>query len=402
MALGATYYVAGTGSDSNPGTLSQPFLTFRKSVGLLQPGDTLYIRGGTWTEQIDLQGPNTTGTPGNYITISGYPGETVTIQYTDTIEHGYGPIKARGKRGWLIFDNLVLDGINGTNQSGWSIRDGNHHFILRNLEIRNFKANGLYIEADNITIQNNRIHHQVSDCGCTGERWYGIYFHHGSDGLIDGNEIHGNPGGGIQSYPGPISKLIIRNNSLHHNNTLASSQVEGLIVFQGKSTNGEIINNVQIYNNLVYMNGANQPDPGYSGGIRVSNGASNIKILNNTIYGNKGYGVNIQGGPGGLPLNTTVQNNIMFKNTLQQVVDAGIGSIIDHNLTTDPQFVNPGSYNFTLRIGSPAIDAGVRIGMVTTDMANISRPQGVEYDIGAYEMTSDTASPAKPRELAIK
>ena len=42
----ATYYVATNGSDSNPGTLSQPWLTIQKGFNSISPGDILYIRGG--------------------------------------------------------------------------------------------------------------------------------------------------------------------------------------------------------------------------------------------------------------------------------------------------------------------------------------------------------------------
>ncbi|RPI06083.1 MAG: T9SS C-terminal target domain-containing protein [Ignavibacteriae bacterium] len=44
------YFVATTGVDTNPGTIDLPFLTLAKAVGLatLLPGDTIYIRGGTY------------------------------------------------------------------------------------------------------------------------------------------------------------------------------------------------------------------------------------------------------------------------------------------------------------------------------------------------------------------
>jgi uncharacterized repeat protein (TIGR02059 family) len=44
----ATYYVATNGSDSNPGTLAQPWLTIQKGFSSIAPGDILYIRGGTY------------------------------------------------------------------------------------------------------------------------------------------------------------------------------------------------------------------------------------------------------------------------------------------------------------------------------------------------------------------
>ena len=44
----AEYYVATTGSDSNPGTQASPFATLTKGVSSAGAGDTVYIGGGTY------------------------------------------------------------------------------------------------------------------------------------------------------------------------------------------------------------------------------------------------------------------------------------------------------------------------------------------------------------------
>jgi len=50
-------------------------------------------------------------------------------------------------------------------------------------------------------------------------------------------------------------------------------------------------------------------------------------------------------------------------------------------------FVNAGNGDFHLLVGSPAINAGVNLGSpYNTDINNISRPQGIAYDIGALEL----------------
>src|SRR5678816_3330665 len=73
----ATYYVATTGDDAyacaTARTITTPLRTIAAGVACLNPGDTLYIRSGTWTEQIDMNGKS--GTAGNYLTIAAYPGE---------------------------------------------------------------------------------------------------------------------------------------------------------------------------------------------------------------------------------------------------------------------------------------------------------------------------------------
>jgi parallel beta-helix repeat protein len=399
-AEAAIFYVAQNGNDSNSCAVSQniasPKLTFASAVPCLNPGDTLYIRAGTYNQQLDLQGPNKTGTLGNYITIAGYPGEKPTIQYTEGT-NSYGPIKARGDLGWLIFDNLIIDGALSGNGTGWAIRDGNHDFILRNLEIKNFHQVGILVGGNNIQILNSKIHHQVSECGCSGERWYGIYFHHGTNGVLEGNEIYNNPGGGIHAYPGTITNLVIRGNSIHDNGYLDSSPVGGMVVAEDGV---QSVTGVQVYNNLVYRNGVGQSIVNGSNGIRVSTGADGTKVWNNTVYRNNGSGVNIQKGTVA-PTNTVVQNNIVFANTAAQIVDAGVGSTINHNLTNDPNFVNAAAFDFKLQPSSPAIDAGTPLSQITTDFRKAARPQGVTHDIGAYEVGTSVA-PAPPRNLSVR
>lgn len=381
IAKSATYYVSLSGSDANVGTsTSSPFRTFAKSTRSLRPGDTLYIRSGVWTEQLDLMANNTSGTSGSYIKISGYPGETVTLRYADSITSGYGPIKARGARGYLIFENLILDGINSTNKTGWQFPDGNHHFTLRNLVIKNFKFNGLYIGGgNNIQIINCTINNQISLSKSTGERWYGIYFHHGSNGLIQGNKIYGNPGGGIHAYPGPISNLIIRGNAVYNNNTLAASSVGGILVWGTSSSS--IVSSTQIYNNLVYRNGTSSSGP--ASGILLGYYTQGTKVWNNTVYGNKSYGLQI--GYNTTVSGTVVQNNITYSNSAGNYINKGSSTTYTNNITTDPKFVNASSSNFQLQSTSPAINKGVYLSSVPIDYKNTPRPRGTSHDVGGYE-----------------
>ena len=111
VASAATYYVATTGSDSNPGSVSAPWRTIRFAVSRLSAGDTLYIRGGLYTgatDNIDSQSATVpSGTSwANAITISGYPGETATLQPPDW----YPGIRlTTGAPSYLIFQDLTID-----------------------------------------------------------------------------------------------------------------------------------------------------------------------------------------------------------------------------------------------------------------------------------------------------
>ena len=114
-------------------------------------------------------------------------------------------------------------------------------------------------------------------------------------------------------------------------------------------------------------------------GIRLVN-TSGAKVWNNTVYGNKTYGLQI--GPGS---STVVQNNILYSNGRGNYSNQGSGTTYANNLTTDPGFVDASSSNFNLRSSSPAINKGVVLSSVPNDYKNISRPRGASHDIGGYE-----------------
>jgi hypothetical protein len=71
-------------------------------------------------------------------------------------------------------------------------------------------------------------------------------------------------------------------------------------------------------------------------------------------------------------------------------------------MLTDPKFVDAASRNFRLQSGSGAIDAGVALSNVTTDISGTARPQGSSYDIGAFEFaTTISSAPAPPKNVRV-
>jgi len=76
-AFAKDYYVATTGSDSNPGTMDQPFATVQKGADTAVAGDTVYLRGGTYplTSTVAF-GTADGGANGNYVRYLAYTGET--------------------------------------------------------------------------------------------------------------------------------------------------------------------------------------------------------------------------------------------------------------------------------------------------------------------------------------
>lgn len=397
-ASGAIYYV-----QISPGTpaanctqaqdIATPHDTIAEGVACMTAGDTLYLRGGTYpsNQRVDLQSPTVkTGTSSAWITIAGYPGERPILQYADTIINGYGPIKARGNIAYVRFENITLDGVNTTAGTRWQIRDGNHHFTLSNLEIKNFPGS-LIVTGNDVQIINCDIHATTSPTAVV----YGIYFESGSNGLIDGNHIYDNNGGGIHVFPGPVSNLVIRNNRVHHNNYAASGSVPGILVYEDidYKSGTAIIDGVDIYNNVVYENGVDKPS-GTAGGIRVANGAANVRVLNNTVVGNNGYGISVYADGNGPPVDTIVQNNITTNNIGDDYSNTGTNTTVGYNACTAAEscgstgkvtlssstepFVDSANDDYRLKQGmNPVRDAGTSVSV---------RPSPVDgTDIGADE-----------------
>lgn len=77
MGKGPAFFVdPAKGDDKQPGSKSKPWKTLGHSVKQLKPGDTLYLRGGTYHERVVV---TVSGTPERPITIRSYRGELAIL-----------------------------------------------------------------------------------------------------------------------------------------------------------------------------------------------------------------------------------------------------------------------------------------------------------------------------------
>lgn len=395
--VGTTYNIATracTGSDS------YAYNDFATAIPTLVPGDTMRIRGAIYTERMNFQDAGISGSSGNYITVEGYPGETVIFRTTSSSTASYGPIKIRGAGfGWFIFRNFTLDGSLETDNTMWQIRDGNHDFILEDLIIENFAGSTLLMkDVSNITVRRCILRNTRN---ISTSSFYGTYFSVGTNVTIEDSQYYGNGGGGMHFYPGPISGLTVRRNKIHDNNnrTGGNIPVGGIVVYENAVVGGAI-NTVELYDNKIYNNGTiagvgNGGSGIYLGGAASTDGPDGTKIYNNTIYGQNG-------GTTGwsqcirvvttATSNTDIKNNICLNNQHGEISDAGTSTTISYNgclstkmcgttgKVTFASITEPfiSSSDFRLKQGTnPARNSG-------TSVSTRTSPIGVT-DLGAYE-----------------
>jgi PKD repeat protein len=392
LVTGTIYYVSPTGSDSNAGILSKPFRTINHGVSVLLPGDTLRIRGGTYTEALLNNVPSGTSWTAP-VTVAAYPGETVTLRPAS------GPfvVELYGKYQYIIFDGLILDAAS-VSDSGFYLDNAGasataNHIRLQNSEVKNAPVQGVIVGAHNSIASNyNEFINVVSHDNGPGSSLHHGFYISSSYTLLDGVEAYGNGGMGIQIYRGGgvngvhASYNTVRNSKLHDNG------IAGLEIGVG---DGNVA-----YSNLIWNNPS---------AIFVEYGASNTKLYNNTIYNStdtNDYAIRI--GYSGGASNTIVKNNVVWQTAgSESIANYGTGTVYSNNLGDkamrnegagsgtfsnnlvgggyNPLFVNAAAADFHVQAGSAAIDRGTTLTEVISDFDGISRPQGGAYDIGAYE-----------------
>jgi Right handed beta helix region/Protein of unknown function (DUF1565) len=360
------WYVATTGSDTNPGTQDAPFRTITKGVSVVRPGDTVWVREGVYPESFMGNIPGGTSWT-KRVKLAAVPGETVTIRPDPGAEFAFRFDSSNDR--YIVVDGFVIDAANVEFDAVKITYSSSaaHHIRFRNVEILRSPGNGILISRSRRLVPqyNEFINLEIHDNGTT-DFDHGMYIASGNN-VVRNSLIYRNAGWGLHVYNGDYPRLTADNNVIRNNRVFDNGRVggrgAGIILSSGRNNTA--------YNNLLWGN---------KGGIQIDYGASRAKAFNNTVYGN-GYGVYV----GAESTRASVKNNIVFGNNEGGVIDEGSDTTRRHNLRKDPQFVDAASLDFHLQTSSPAIDAGAAIRRVSRDFDGVSRPQCNAYDIGAYE-----------------
>jgi hypothetical protein len=214
---GVNYYVSTSGSDSNPGSLSQPWRTIQHAANSVHAGDTVEVEAGTYNEIVTMK------TSGNatqgYITFTNYAGQNAIVDGTGL------NVGSRGQTGLFSLEGTFS------------------YIVIRGFEIRNFKSSakgkvpvGIDFEGagNNIEILNNHIHNiaqTLKSCNNANALAVAIYGTQApasiSNLTLSGNEIDHNTTGCSEnvSFDGNVQYFVEANNSVHDGDNIGLDNI---------------------------------------------------------------------------------------------------------------------------------------------------------------------------------
>ena len=416
-----TYYVSTTGSDSNPGTITSPWGTLKKATGKVVACDTVYVRGGTYVEAINI---NASGTASAPIKISAYPGELPIID-----GQGKYPTISWAPLVNLIGNYIVMSGFevkNTSNYNAMGVVLYGHHNRVSSFNVHHTYQNGIVIKGDYGIVENSSVWQasQVNVNGSSTQGWASgisaardpvnritdkaimrgnIVYANWGEGLstfeangtiVDNNVVYDN--WSANTYISDARNVIFRNNLVYTtpnnavNKTSSLLQLSDEVSSKPRSNNNVVINNMFLRGNIAAFVWT-----GVSGSGLVNALIANNTIVNGTVF----TGPIIQG--------SSIQNNIVYRNdngVLAQVASRN-GLSLSNNLWSsaplrnasgagdiigNPKLALTGSMvagqltknYFAVSLDSPAINKGATVLKVTDNYLITS--QGNTLNIGGY------------------
>ena len=444
--------MAPNGSDSNPGSQSQPFRTIQKGVNGLQAGDTLLIRGGTYAERVVLN--QRVGSPSNWITIRAYPNETVTLDGQNSLAHNfYIGGGAEPKTQYVRIQGLRL--LNA--RTAIAINEHASDIAIDGNRLEGFVDSGIYIglfslpniPTGRIIIQNNTIVRNKLP-GASGGTNIGLYNNQGGN-IIRNNVIQdttGNPndisspthldciGGGSDFQMG----TGLNRDTDVYNNTITDCsddgiQADGIAMnvriwgntLRAKKTNWSgislvpsIVGPVYVFRNLVIgqltsgmKQGQNSTGAQYiyhntfyttqasaDGFFQSDTGLKNVTALNNIIQGGR-YAIEYSEPSSGSNIRFDYNNLYstdpsrfvkLYRSYLNYDGFRELG-YETHGLNLDAtnEFIDAEEGDFHLKVGSRLVNRGVVIPGFNDPHSRWAY-RGSAPDLGAYELTARRAS----------
>ena len=414
----ANRYVSGSASGTMDGTLAHPFSTIQAASDVTNPGDTVFIMNGTYTNSWwngTVVNITRSGSASAWIVYMAYPAHHPKLQF-----NGWGGIYITGAS-YIEINGLEIIGNNAAMDSATAFADrtdgsncltsGNgimsyqsgtspypHHIIIRKCIVHDCGGGGISTQTtDYITIEENTVYNNAwyspYDCSGISLGWNSNYDNdttnykvfvrrnicfsnkncipaiQGGSVPTDGEgiiiDIQDGTAGNVPAYTG---RMLLENNVVFNNGG------DGITLFK--------TNHVDVINNTAWLNDRTAE---INRGQIFPNQGKNTRILNNIMFAPAGRNVLQDCCPNA---NLTVDYN-MFWTSGGSPSSSLIGKSGTHDIKADPRFINPSAdpavADFHLKSGSPAIDAGTSANAPGADFDGNPRPSGAGIDMGAYE-----------------
>lgn len=418
-ASGRDLHIAKSGDDGGDGSLANPWLTLQHAVNQARPGDKILVHAGEYAG-CRIERPGTADLP---ITLQAAPGETVIISSPGAENKHESNIEIETWEGDGRVAHWIISGFEVRDAPGWGIdsrgSEGGHNL--------------------DITILNNRVHHNGVNTGKTGifaafsdhvriennesfaNGEHGVYINNSSDNfIIRGNHLHNNAAAGIHlngdasfGGDGMMSNGHISENSIHDNGSEGGAAINMDGVEDSLVVNNLLFNNhasgIAIFQqdgaacsrrNRIWFNTVLMPDDGRWALIINGPDCEDNQLFNNILLSDHTWrgSINIANGQApGLQSDFNIVSDrftIDDGNTVLTLAEWQARGYDTNSFiaTKDGVFASATDNDYGLRPGSPAIDAGKALPSVTADISGTPRPWGTGFDIGAYEFAANSQS----------
>ncbi len=372
---GATYYVATTGSDANPGSSSYPWRNPQKCAGSpVKAGDTCIVRTGTYTDRsgkgvtVYISSNSAAGTASLPITIKSEKplGAVISIPSTHSFNAAFYI-----NRPYYIIQGFDITGGAKTGAQHYGIafmssgtggiaRSNTIHHIARTTCSNSGTNNGLLVSTtSSVLVERNRIYsigrRRTGESGCSTTMYqhdHGIYIVGASNLTVRRNVFYDtNRGFPINVYGGTTRTLSIYHNTLSGKSP--TGKPLGQIMLSSAISGATIRNNISsdAENGMIIMWSLSPSN------VTVSHNLSNTRVRTGS----------------------SVPSGVTFSNNFEQNTNLG--------------FISKSTNDFRLSSTSYAINRGTTSGVPVV-------PDG-SPDISAYEysLQNTVSSPLTPTGL---
>ncbi|HWG95795.1 MAG TPA: right-handed parallel beta-helix repeat-containing protein [Nitrospira sp.] len=366
-AQGATYYVATTGNDSNPGTSASPWRNPQRcTTSPIRAGDTCIVRSGTYTDT-DGNGPvvwvyNRSSTP------SGTASQPITI-------------KSEKPLGAAI--------VGPSNRNGWGFLVQKPYYVIEGFDISGVNNNSstaggagvaVTVPGNGTIIRSNAIHHiGGQSCTTSNNGFTGVSVKDGVSGvLIEQNRIsYIGRKGCVAPTDAHDPAIYIRG---AENTTIRRNVIYNMIRGVAIQVYGGTTTNLNIYHNTLHgYNTAQTAHILLSSTIRTANvknnTSSDARLAMVRLYGLTASGVTISNNLSSGSMRFGSASGVTFSNNIEN---------------TNPAFISKSTNDFRLTSSSPVINRGTTSGVPPVPDG---RPDSSAYE---YSLQSNTASPLTP------